>query len=264
MESVTTMQTSYYYAPVTTYRYTSYYDPSTCCYQQVAVPQCGYELRSKQCPVQSWVSRCVQVPVQAYQKVDYWQPVTTCCTTSYGAPIVGCATPGCAPQAPAQQMPQAPSMAPISDKPPVFNIDKTPTKPTLMEQFYPPQEKTGSTSFQPKLGLPTPSNSVQPPAAPQPPVRLDRIAVGPNSHVDGQVVRSDNSPKPNAKVMFINAMTGKRETVVANTAGRFNAELPAGSWHMYLHGADDIPIYQSRIDVNGAQTRQVSLVSRSN
>src|SRR5439155_4322504 len=60
MEQVTTMQTSYYYAPVTTYRYSSYYDPTTCCYQQVAVPQCGYELRAKQCPVQSWVSRCVQ------------------------------------------------------------------------------------------------------------------------------------------------------------------------------------------------------------
>ena len=31
-----------------------------------------------------------------------------------------------------------------------------------------------------------------------------------------------------------------------------------------LHGSDDAPIYQSRVDVNGAQTRQVNLVSRSN
>jgi Carboxypeptidase regulatory-like domain len=88
--------------------------------------------------------------------------------------------------------------------------------------------------------------------------------VGPDSRVNGQVVRSDNSPKANAKVMFINAMTGKRQTIQANTAGRFNIDLPAGSWHMYLHGADDQPIYQSRIDVNGAQERQVNLVSRSN
>ena len=39
-----------------------------------------------------------------------------------------------------------------------------------------------------------------------PPVKLDRITVGPNSHVDGQVVRADNSPRPNAKVLFINAV----------------------------------------------------------
>ena len=39
---------------------------------------------------------------------------------------------------------------------------------------------------------------------------------------------------------------------------------PAGSWHVYLHGADDQPIYQNRIDVNDAQTRSVKLVSRSN
>ncbi len=46
--------------------------------------------------------------------------------------------------------------------------------------------------------------------------------------------------------------------------GRFQTRLPAGSWHVYLFGADDLAVYNSRIDVNEAQSRQVTLVSRSN
>ena len=264
-EQVTTMQTSYYYEPVTTVRYSSYYNPNTCCYQQVAVPTTSLELRTKQCPVQSWVSRCVQVPVQGYQKVDYWQPQTTCCTTTLGAPILG----GPPPQQ--GQMPLAPMQAPPPEMPPSISGSKSPgfgVEKPMWDRYYPPMEKApeirGSTSgFQPQLFAPTPASKPQLPS-PQPPVKFDRIAVGPDSHVEGQIVRSDNSPKPNAKVLFINASTGKRQTITANTAGRFQADLPAGSWHVYLHGPDEAPIYHSRIDVNGSQFRQVNLVSRSN
>ena len=131
-------------------------------------------------------------------------------------------------------------------------------------QFYPPVEPsikssiTPSTSRQPQLGTPVP---IQPTPAPQPPVKLDRIAAGPNSVVEGTVVRADNSPKGNAKVMFVNASTGEKQMINANSAGRFQTELPAGSWHVYVHGANDLPIYQNRIDVNGSQFRQVSLVN---
>jgi hypothetical protein len=283
MEQVTTMRTSYYYEPVTTYRYSSYYDPCTCCYQQVAVPTITHELRAKQCPVQSWVSRCVQVPVTAYQKVDYWQPQTTCCTTTVGAPIFNdpcIRAPGSAPQ-----MPLAPSLTPVpSEQPPSISGTKTPgtgfSKPTMWEQYYPPIERNapeirGSTSGSSfpapggQLGLPVPVQQSAPPAAggpaaPQPPVKLNQIAVGPDSRVEGQVVRIDNSPKPNAKVLFVNASTLMRRTIHANTAGRFLVDLPAGSWHVYLYGADDLPFYHSRVDVNGSQIRAVSLVSRSN
>jgi hypothetical protein len=262
MEQVTTMRTSYYHEPVTTYRYSSYYDPCTCSYQQVAVPTISYQLKAQSCPVQSWVSRCVQVPVQGYQKVDYWQPQTTCCTTTLGAPIMGSPPP--------PQMPMPPA-----DQPPSISGTRTPgtslPKGTLWDQYYPPIERNAPEirplgNQTPQLGLPVPvqTNAPQPPAAPQPPVKLNQIAVGPDSHVEGQVVRSDNSPKPSAKLLFVNASTGKRQTIYANTAGRFQVDLPAGSWHVYLHGADDLPIYHSRVDVNGAQWRQVNLVSRSN
>lgn len=267
MEQVTTYRTSYYYEPVTSYRMSCYVDPCTGCSKQVAVPQTSYQLRAQNCPVQSWVSRCVQVPVQGYQKVDYWQPQTTCCTTSQGAPIVS-APP--VQQAPVQQQQQAPPViTPIPEQKPSISSYRTPgvesSKTPQWDQYYPPLQKTpeirNSTpgmSLQPQLGTPVPL-----PQPPAPPVRLDRIAVG-NSHVDGQVVRNDSSPKANAKLLFINAGTGARQTVFTNTAGRFQVDLPAGSWHVYVHGADDIPVHHSRIDVNGAQTRQVNLVSRSN
>ena len=270
MEQVTSTRTSYYYEPVTSYRYSSYYDPCTGCSQQVAVPTTSYQLKAQSCPVQSWVSRCVQVPVQGYQKVDYWQPQTTCCSTTLGTPVIGTAPPAV--------MPQAPIQAPIqSEQPPSISGSKSSgtgmTKPTMWDQYYPPIDKapeirnsTSGSSFQPQLGVPVPvqTNSPQQPAQPQPPVRLNQIAVGPDSRVEGQVARSDSSPKANAKVLFINASTGKRQTIFTNTAGRFQTELPAGSWHVYLHGADDLPIYHSRLDVNGAQSRLVNLVSRSN
>ena len=43
------------------------------------------------------------------------------------------------------------------------------------------------------------TNAPQAPAQPSAPIKFDRIAVGPNSQVEGQVVRNDNTPKGNAK-----------------------------------------------------------------
>lgn len=264
MEQVTTYRTSYYYEPVTSYRYSAYYDPCTCSYQQVAVPTTSYQLREQKCPTQAWVSRCVQVPVQGYQKVDYWQPQTTCCQTTEGAPVYNNSTP------PPPPVTNAPSMTPI-ERAPEIQKSTTPAtsnpRPTMMDSYYPPIEKTPenrnttpNTSWQPQLGAPVPVKPVAP--QPQAPVKMDRIAVGPNSVVEGQVLRADNSPKPNAKVLFVNASTGQRQTIYSNVSGRFQTELPSGSWHVYVHGANDLPVYQSRVDVSGGQFRQVSLVNR--
>ena len=127
-----------------------------------------------------------------------------------------------------------------------------------------PEVRTNpGTSFQPQLGAPVPVEPSTPTPTPTP-AKIDRIVVSPNSVVEGTVVRNDSSPKANEKLLFINAGTGTRETIVTNTAGRFHAELAPGSWHVYMHGTDGVPVHHSRIDVNGAQTRQVNLVSRTN
>jgi hypothetical protein len=261
-EAVTTMRTSYYYEPVTSYRYSLYVDPCTGCAQQVATPSVAYQLKAQSSPVQTWVSRCVQVPVTVTQKVDYWQPQTTCCTTTQGAPIY--TTP--LPQSQQPPLIQAEPGTPQSNQAPSIRSEGAAPKGTLNQQYYPPLEKIpgNGASFQPSLGMPVPVPTSAPPAQPSPPIKFNQIAVNPNSVVEGQVVRSDNTPKGNAKVIFINASTGKRETITTNSGGRFQLELPAGSWHVYLYGADGLPVHHSRIDVNGAQSRQVSLVSRSN
>ncbi len=258
-EAVTSYRTSYYYEPVTSYRYSYYYDPCNCGYKQVATPTTSYQLRETQTPVQSWVSRCVQVPVTAYQKVDYWQPQTTCCNTTQGAPIYN---------APLSAPPinTAPPITPITpERPRIETKMESNPKIDVNQQYYPPMEKNGSipsTSFTPQLGTPIPLKPA-PSAAPAP-LKMDRITVGPNSVVDGQVLRADNSPKPTAKVLFVNASSGQRQTTFANSAGRFRTELAAGSWHVYVVGANDLPIYQTRIDVSGGQFRQVSLNNKGN
>ena len=202
-ESVTTQQKSYYYEPVTSYRYSSYYDPCTCGYQQVATPVTCYQLREKCCPVQSWVQRCVQVPVTTSQKVCYWQPQTTCCQTTQGAPIYGDAPPPGGMQPP-PQVNTAPSISQPQGPPPNVNTDRAPGNGTsspatpMYDRFYPPQQSItqpqsypsqsptmppAGTSWQPKLGAPSPfvpenrpQGETQPIRALRPPV-ADRISL---------------------------------------------------------------------------------------
>jgi len=280
-ESVTSYRTSYYYAPVTSYRYSSYYDPSTCSYQQVACPQTSYELRSQSCPVQNWVQRCYQVPVTTYQKSCYWQPQTTCCSTTQGAPIAmdGSALQSAPPQVNTYATPPSnPSTLPpvTNSNPPAANGS---TPPSISEQhsptssgtsfgptydrYYPQAAQpapTPSTSFQPRLGLPepiTPSTSATPPP---PPVKLDRVAVAGTS-VQGQVVRSDNAPRPNAKVLFVNGPV--RQSITANDAGRFQVNLAPGTWLVYLQGSDETPMYYTSLNVTAQQPVSFTMVNRN-
>ncbi len=277
-EPVTTYRTSYYYEPVTSYRYSCYYDPCTCSYQQVATPCTSYQLRAQSCPVQSYVQRCCQVPVTVQQKVCYWQPQTTCCTTTEGAPIYAPtsapATPPAVSTGPAIQPPAgntAPSITPTT--PPNISESRTPGSGTsqpsnpMYERYYPRQQPTQSpppmppaSSWQPPAT--TPATPAKVPAAPPPPVKLERIVVGPDSHINGQVVRYDNSPRPYSRVLFVNAAGGARQTATANSMGRFDLDLPPGSWLVYLYGPDDIARYHSRVDVGTTQAAQLTLVNR--
>jgi hypothetical protein len=251
-EPVTTMQTSYYYAPVTSYRYTSYYDPCTCCYKQVATPVQSYELRAQSCPVQSWVQRCCSVPVTTYQRSCYLYPQTTCCTTTQGAPI---------PVSAAQAV-----VAPATTAPPVVTPVPSNEPPVEQRKFYNPppviKENPNGMSWQP---IKTPEvPAVVPAVRPAtPPVKLDRLAVGPDARVEGQVVRSDSSPRANAQVMFYRAdRQGQPLTVTANSAGRFYTNLSSGAWLIYLTNPDGSQAYHSRIDVTGEQPPQIILTSR--
>jgi len=247
-EPVTTYQTSYYYEPVTSYTYTSYYDACSCSCYQVATPVTSYALRAQQCPVQSWVQRCASVPVTTYQKSCYWEPQTTCCQTTVGAPIP--VAPPCNSGSP----------------PPVINENRGTAPPPVIkdnngngstDRYYAPKQ---TNLRQPAFGTPAP---VQP-VAPPPPVKLDRIVIGPDARVEGQIVRSDSTPRPNARVMFVSAdRLAPNQTVYANHAGRFEADLGPGGWLVYLDAPDGTQLYHSRIEVSPNQTSSpIRLVNR--
>jgi hypothetical protein len=266
-EPVTTYRTSYYYEPVTSYRVSCYFDPCTCRYQQVACPTTSYQLRSQCCPVQSWVQRCCSVPVTAYQQAFYWEPVTTCCTPA-PAP---CCTPTAAssgtvlvPQA-VPQVPAGSEQRP-TPPPPTINEQRNGTGSQPYDKYYgPPTQPQPQTPTPPASYQQPPGAPIRPvsPVPPPPPVKLDRIVVGPDARVEGRVVRSDNTPRPNAELTFISAdRLAPRQVVTANSAGRFQVTLAAGGWLVFLQGRDGGQMFHSRIEVGDHPEPRITLVSR--
>jgi hypothetical protein len=239
-EPVTTYRTSYYWEPVTSYRYSMYYDPCTCSYQQQACPQTCYRLRSQCCPVQSWVARCCTVPVTTQQQMFYYEPVTSCCTP---APANPC-----------------PSTAPSS----------SPAVPGVQEQRSTATPGVSGVNLSPPAYLsPTDNNSYRQPvspatnSAPSPPpptVKLDKVVYYSKPNVEGQVVSQDQAPRPGAKILFVSLdKQGARQTVTADAAGKFQADLTYGSWLVYLHDAADSPVFQRKLDVRAQETNEVTL-----
>lgn len=268
-EAVTTMQTSYYYEPVTRYRYSCYYDPCTCSYQQVATPVVTQELRSKCCPVQTWVQRCAQVPVTVMKKSCYLQPQTTCCTTTNGALIPANGDVHLNGAVPLNGgMPHANGYGngAVQGGPPqiIATPPQTQQPPQIKEGLAPSGPHLGNMSFQQQSQWQAPATFKQqsqptPPATP--PVKLDRIVYGPESFVEGQIVRTDNTPRPNASVLFVSAENGKRETATANNTGRFQVNLASGNWLVYVQGRDGTAQYHSRLNVQQNQTARITVVN---
>jgi hypothetical protein len=108
----------------------------------------------------------------------------------------------------------------------------------------------------------TPVPSPLPAAAP-PKVRLDRIVLGSGPSIEGQVVSQDRAPASGAQLLFINAeRQGSQQSVTADERGQFHVSLASGGWLVYVRGADGTPVFKSRIDVRGEETKQMTLVNR--
>src|SRR5262245_42250909 len=266
-EAVTTMQTSYYYEPVTSYRYSCYYDPCTCSYKQVATPVVTQELRSRCCPVQTWVQRCCQVPVTVMKKSCYLEPQTTCCTTTVGALIpTSCATNGAMPLAGAAPA-GPPTISATPSGPPTISTTppQTPPPPQIKEGTAPSGPNVGNMSYYQQSQWQAPATFRQQsnptPPNPTPQVKLERIVYGPESFVEGQIVQTDNTPRPNASVLFVSADNGKRETVTANNTGRFQVNLASGNWLVYVQGRDGTAQFHSRLSVQQHQAARITVVN---
>jgi hypothetical protein len=94
-------------------------------------------------------------------------------------------------------------------------------------------------------------------------VKLDRIVVGPDARVEGRVVRSDDTPRPNAQLIFVSAdRLAPRQAITANSAGRFRVTLAPGGWMVFIQGPDGTPTFHSRIEIGDHPEPRITLVSR--
>ncbi len=188
-DPVTTYSKSYYWEPVTSYRVSCFYDSCSCSYKQVATPTTSYRLREQCCPVQSWVARCYSVPVTTMKPYTRCEPVTSCYWTTAGAAV---APPPAGAGVNDGRLAPAPGGAGVNDSgSDGVRESNKPYKPEGFRQYAPP----GGT---PKTDVPTapirPDTFVQGPPA----LRLEKIIPIAPANVEGEVVRSDNTPDAGA------------------------------------------------------------------
>lgn len=222
---------SFYYEPVTSYRYTSYYDPCSGCCQRIAVPSTSYVMRERCNSVTRWVEQSRLVPVTSYRAVTMYTPVVT-----YSFP-------------------------PVSD-PSSFKIPLTP--PQVEEQRVPPATVPSSDELIPRKELPTNPQSA-PRTMPNTAERTSAYTASRSRGVlRGEVVLNDRAtPRPNTKVIFLNAAdTSRREETVTDAYGNFDMKLPAGDWYVYLGQGDGRATFHKKISVATTDLRDVLLVSR--
>src|SRR5262249_35309119 len=104
-----------------------------------------------------------------------------------------------------------------------------------------------------------------PPAPAQPPakVKLEQIVAVPGPTLEGQVVRQNHAPLGGAKLTFVStAPNGPWQSATSDAAGRFRVTLASGGWLVYVHGADDKPVLDRKIELRDKEKQQVTLVSR--
>ncbi len=230
-EPVTSYRTSYYYEPVTSYRTSCYYDPCSCSYIQKSTPVVSYQLKAQTCPVQTWVERCASVPVTSYRQSFYWEPVNPCpspCTTTQ--PGVSITPPAGGPSQPGVTV--YPSGSPDQG----------------FRQPPPGGSGSGSGSDNPTSGSPG--------------VRLERVVALPSPNVEGQVVRTDYSPRPDTEVLFIHAdRKDVEQRATTNKDGEFRATLAAGRWDVYVKERGGPAVLQKRIEVS-EKSQMMTLTSK--
>ena len=224
---------SFYYDPVTTYTTRSFYNRQTCQTETECVPRTSY-VRKEECnTVMKYAERTRMVPVQETRRVCERTPVTT--ITQYGPTeryyddCDSCKLPPAAGQRP--------------------RVDVEPQPRARPDATIPPQQ----------MPMGGPNTSYRKPAAPAytGPV-TSRTAS--RATVSGEVVLADRAtPRPNAKVVFLNAADlTDRIDAVADAFGNFSTDLPAGEWHVYLGtGTGQAQFYKTVIVNDAGRTLQV-------
>jgi hypothetical protein len=142
---------------------------------------------------------------------------------------------------------------------------ETPAPPTINEK-----KESGGINYERYYGTQRP---VLPPNSPPqikpikpvvpPGVKLEQFVIGPDTRIEGKLVRTDNAPRGNAKLLFVAASKqGPQQTVSTNSAGRFDVVLASGAWYVYTTDPAGKAVFHSRIEVNPNRATVITLVSK--
>ncbi len=237
-EEVPVQVKSYYWDPVTSYTYKSYYDPCSGCSQQIAVPRTSY-VRKEQCStITKYVERVRMVPTQVQRKVEVTRPVVTYYLPEQRRYVPDCELPGAGGANP--------------------RVDEMRAPPSVF-----PDSGTGTI---PPTRLPVTEQSRQKlsPAPARPTTVNAHTASRASAGVRGEVVLNDqNTPRPGAKVVFVSAKnTDVREFATADQFGNFDVKLDAGDWYLYLGNGEGKATMHKKITVGEYESREFKVVSR--
>jgi len=235
-EEVPVKVKSYYWDPVQTYTYKSYYDPCSGCSQQIAVPRTSYVRKEECSTVMKYVERCRMVPTQVQRKVEVTQPVVT-----YYYPEQKRYVPDC-------ELPSAGGSSP--------GVDELRSPPTVAPD--------GARIAPQRLPVTEQSRQKLSPAPARPTTVNAHTASRGSAGVRGEVVLNDQAtPRPGAKVVFVNAKDNDlREYATADQFGNFDVKLAAGEWYLYLGNGEGKATMHKKISVGEYESREFKVVSR--
>jgi hypothetical protein len=79
-----------------------------------------------------------------------------------------------------------------------------------------------------------------------------------------EVVKNDQAtPRPGTKVIFLNAKDATvRQEVTTDEFGKFDVQLPAGEWYVYLGTGTGKAVFHKTLTVAATDVRDMMLVSR--
>lgn len=250
VEEVPVQVKSYYWEPVQSYTYRSYYDPCSKECQQIAVPRTSY-VRKEDCRTETrYLEKVRMVPVQVQREVTETTPVYT----YYG--------------------PTTRKYGPIGSGP---SVDQYRGTPKIDEgrggSTYSPIPGT-SLPTGPGVGLPKkmPEKDIQKieskssPSVNDP--RFNALSTSfskeSGAKVYGEVLAADKvTPLVNAKLVFVNAKDlGDKKYVTADAFGGFDAKLPAGEWHVYAGPGTGTANYVSKFSVKDGDKQPLGVVTK--
>ncbi len=228
-EEVPVQVKSYYYEPVQTYTYRSYYDPCSGQCQQIAVPRTTNVRKEDVRTEVRYLEKTRMVPVQVEREVTETRPVYT----YYGPTVRKYGPTTDVRYAPAPGGTPRPGSSETYNPIPPQNLPITPGSSLPKRMPEKAIDKIESRSY-PNLNALSTSLSKES-----------------GAKVYGSVTGLDQeTPVPNGKLVFVRAADqSDKRYITADKFGGFDANLPAGEWLVYAGPGNGQAAYVSKFKV---------------